>query len=211
MQRIRIAYGKGIELQYTGNLDMHRVWERTFRRAKLPLAYSQGFHPQPKLQQAAPLPLGFTSNAEILDIWLDTDEPISELTKKIVITAQPGITINEIKSVPLQSDPLPNLVIAAEYRVICDDPIDSTEIQSRVDELLSQTRIDRERRSKPYDLRPLVQWLRIENFDPIILKMRLTSLPGATGRPEEVLEELHIDPYSVDIERTLLVLNNQLD
>jgi radical SAM-linked protein len=206
MQRIRIAYSKGVELQYTGNLDMHKVWERTFRRAKLPLAYSQGFHPQPKLQQAAPLPLGFTSKAEILDVWLDTDDPLADIAKKIVNTAQPGITVRDVQEMALLSEPLPNLVAAAEYRIRCDEPLEATEIQTRIDTFLAQTKIERERREKPYDLRPLVQALTVENADPLTLNMLLSSLPGATGRPEEVLEELHIDPYTVDIERTRLIL-----
>jgi hypothetical protein len=58
MQRIRIQYAKTEPLRYTGNLDMHRIWERTLRRARLTIAYSQGFHPQPRLNQACPLPLG---------------------------------------------------------------------------------------------------------------------------------------------------------
>ena len=45
--RIRITFSKTAAMRYTGHLDLHRAWERTFRRAGLPLAYSQGFHPQP--------------------------------------------------------------------------------------------------------------------------------------------------------------------
>jgi radical SAM-linked protein len=209
MQRIRIAYNKGIELQYTGNLDMHKVWERTFRRAKLALAYSQGFHPQPKLQQAAPLPLGFTSKAEIVDVWLDSDESIADISKKIVNTAQPGILVREVSAVPLTSEALPNQVTAAEYSIICDDEIENSQIETSLAEFLEKSSIERERRGKKYDLRPLVQSLSIENFHPLTLKMILSSLPGATGRPEEVLEELAIDPFTVDIERTKLILANE--
>lgn len=206
MQRIRIAYHKGTELQYTGNLDMHKVWERTFRRAQLPLAYSQGFHPQPKLQQAAPLPLGFTSAAEMLDVWLDTDEALEEISKKIVSTAQPGIKVREVKVIAPTSEPLPNLVTAAEYRIECDDALEEADIHHRIDSLLARPSIERERREKRYDLRPLIEALTVENMNPLTLCMRLTSLPGATGRPEEVLNELGIDPYSVDVERTGLIL-----
>jgi radical SAM-linked protein len=208
MQRIRIAYDKGAELQYTGNLDMHKVWERTFRRANLSLAYSQGFHPQPKLQQAAPLPLGFISHAEILDVWMDTDEPIDDIARKIVATVQPGISVREVKVVPLLSEPLPNLVTAAEYLITCDEVMDPVILNEKIAALLARDKIERERRSKPYDLRPLIQSLTLENSAPTLLRMCLSSLPGATGRPEEVLEELFIDPYTVDIVRTRLVLNN---
>ena len=71
MERIRICYAKTEPLRYTSNLDVHKVWERLLLRARLPLAYSQGFHHQPRINQAAPLPLGFTSRVEMVDIWLE--------------------------------------------------------------------------------------------------------------------------------------------
>ncbi|MFQ5886684.1 MAG: TIGR03936 family radical SAM-associated protein, partial [Anaerolineae bacterium] len=58
-QRIRITFSKGEEIQYISHLDMMRLWKRTLRRANLPLAYSKGFNPQPKISIAAPLPVGF--------------------------------------------------------------------------------------------------------------------------------------------------------
>ena len=66
--RYRIQYKKTFELRYTAVLDIHKIWERYLRRAKLHLTYSQGFHPQPKLAQAAPLPLGFLSTDEFIDV-----------------------------------------------------------------------------------------------------------------------------------------------
>ncbi|MEA5077599.1 MAG: TIGR03936 family radical SAM-associated protein [Anaerolineaceae bacterium] len=205
MQRIRIFYQKGPELQYTGNLDMHKVWERTFRRAKLPLAYSQGFHPQPKIQQAAPLPLGFTSNAEIVDIWLDTDDALDVITRKLTDTTQPGLTIHKVQSIELFSEALPNLVHATTYLVEFDD-LPGVEFTDKLAALLAKPTIERERRGKKYDLRPLVERLEVAKTDPFTLSMQLTSLPSATGRPEEVLEELGIDPFSVDIDRTGILL-----
>ncbi len=68
MIKIRITYTKMGWLKYTSNLDVQKLWERAIRRARLPLAYSQGYHPKPKMNLAAPLPLGFTSSAELIDI-----------------------------------------------------------------------------------------------------------------------------------------------
>ena len=205
MQRIRISYQKGPELQYTGNLDMHKVWERTFRRATLPLAYSQGFHPQPKIQQAAPLPLGFTSLSEMLDVWLDTYEDLESINEKLINTAQPGIKVNQIQGIPVSSEALPTMVLAVEYQIYFDDSPAVTELESKVKNFLARETIERERRCKKYDLQPLVEELIVEEKPQVSLHMRLTSLPSATGRPEEVLEELAIDPFTVDIERTDLI------
>ena len=68
--RLRITFSKSGTLRYTGHLDLQSIWERTVRRAGLPLAYTQGFHPSPKIQIASALPLGFIGSAEIVDVWL---------------------------------------------------------------------------------------------------------------------------------------------
>lgn len=104
MQRIRIVYAKGRELMFTGNLDMQKVWERTFRRAGLELAYSQGFHPQPRIHQACPLPVGFTSQFELLDFWLNTNGTLQEIEAKLQPALQPGITILHMREVPLSEN-----------------------------------------------------------------------------------------------------------
>ena len=69
--RLRITFSKSGALRYTGHLDLQTTWERTLRRAGLPLAYTHGFHPGPRIQIASALPLGFIGRAEIVDIWLD--------------------------------------------------------------------------------------------------------------------------------------------
>ena len=53
LMRLRITFAKQNALRYTGHLDLHRIWERAARRAELPLAYSQGFHQQPKISLAS--------------------------------------------------------------------------------------------------------------------------------------------------------------
>ncbi len=85
MMRLRIDYAKTTAMRYTSNLDVHKSWERTLRRARLPLAYSQGFHPQPRIHQASPLPLGLISQAEVIDVRtlvpLDTATLVESVAK----------------------------------------------------------------------------------------------------------------------------------
>ena len=71
--RLRITFSKTGSLRYTGHLDLQTVWERTARRAGLTLAYTQGFHPGPRIQIASALPLGIAGTAEIVDLWLDSE------------------------------------------------------------------------------------------------------------------------------------------
>ena len=206
MQRIRIHYHKGEALMYIGNLDVHKIWERTFRRAQIPLAYSQGFHPQPRMHQACPLPLGFTSRVELLDFWCDSDEPIDNLRTKLERTVQPGIEIQSLTTVPLKDPPLQTIVESSVYQVTLPEPVDLSDLQGKIDQLNSADHCLRERRGKSYDLRPLLKELSLIHSTPPEIVMRLSALPGATGRPEEVLEELELDPFVVDVERIELTL-----
>lgn len=206
MQRVRIHYYKGEALQYIGNLDLHKVWERTFRRARVPLAYSQGFHPQPRMHQACPLPLGFTSQVELLDFWCDSDESLAELQAKLEKSVQPGIEIQTLTNIPLKSPPLQTIVESSVYDVTLPEDCDLVPIQEKVNQLNAAENCLRDRRGKQYDLRPLIKELTFTPSRPGNIHMRLMAMPGATGRPEEVLEELGISPFVVDVVRTELTL-----
>ena len=81
--RIRVAYTKGSSLRFTGHLDMQRLWERLLRRSRLPVRYSQGFHPRARLNLASALPLGFISEAELLDFWMNEPLPLEEVQQRI--------------------------------------------------------------------------------------------------------------------------------
>jgi radical SAM-linked protein len=207
MQRIRIVYSKGDELKFTGNLDMMKVWERTFRRAGLKIAYSQGFHPQPKIHQALPLPLGFTSQNDLLDFWLDSDESLGEISKKLERALQPGIMVQEYQVVPAALKPLQTLVTSAEYLVRMETESIHADLTERIEKLLRQNECLRERRGKQYDLRPLIESLQIDKDDTSVLLMTLAARPGATGRPEEVLDALGIAMQDIEIMRTGMILS----
>lgn len=207
MQRIRLTYSKGDELKYTGNLDMMKVWERTFRRARLRIAYSQGFHPQPKIHQALPLPLGFTSENDLLDIWLASEENIETILTRLDSALQPGVTIQSAQPVPLQSIPLQTRVSSARYSVRIDQAKTPEDLTRRIESFLSRQECIRERRGKQYDLMPLVESIRISESDTHVLQMTLAARPSATGRPEEVLDELGIPLQDVSITRTEILLS----
>jgi radical SAM-linked protein len=71
MQRLRIRISRREELKYISHLDIMRLWERALHRTSIPLAYSKGYNPRPRISLAAPLPVGVTSEAELMDIWLN--------------------------------------------------------------------------------------------------------------------------------------------
>ena len=199
--RLRIIFTKQGALRYTGHLDLHKIWERSIRRAKLPLAYSQGFHPQPRINLAAALPLGFSSRAEVMDIWLNED--VGDVSTALKDHVPPGLTILDANQVDDRAPSLQSQVIGAEYEVEITDAGSASGLTEKIATVLEFESIPRVRRKKEYDLRPLIESLTVTGDNQIF--MRLTAREGATGRPEEVLDVMGIPLEDTRIERTRLL------
>ncbi|RKD33212.1 TIGR03936 family radical SAM-associated protein [Thermohalobacter berrensis] len=73
MTTIRVKFTKEEDLKYISHLDLMRLFQRAFRRANIPIKYSQGFNPHPKFSLATALPLGVTSDGEYMDIELEKE------------------------------------------------------------------------------------------------------------------------------------------
>ncbi|HUE99348.1 MAG TPA: TIGR03936 family radical SAM-associated protein [Anaerolineales bacterium] len=201
--RIRITFIKQGALRYTGHLDLHKLWERAARRAELPLAYSQGFHPQPKMNMAAALPLGFSSRCEVMDMKLEHDVPLDNLPTRLNTTLPSGIQVVDVEQVDERAPALQTQVASAEYEITLTEAVDRSELERKVDAVIESKSIPRERRGKMYDLRPLIEKLNLLSDEKIF--MRLAAREGATGRPEEVLDMLGIAFEGTRIERTHLI------
>ena len=177
------------------------------RRAELPISYSQGFHPQPKISLAAALPLGFSSRAEMLDVRLNKDLSVEDISARLKDSLPVDIQIVGIETVDERAPALQTQVLSAAYEVHLTEPIDGTKLTRKVQELMMSESIIRERRGKTYDLRPLIEMLSVvdEANGNARLKMTLAARDGATGRPEEVLNTLDILPEYTRVERTHLI------
>jgi radical SAM-linked protein len=213
--RLRLTFSKSGALRYTGHLDLHSLWERTVRRAGLPLAYTQGFHPGPKIQLASALPLGFIGRAEIVDLWIiDSPTSLDQSYKELLQSASPpGLVISAVDVVDEHAPALQTQVVSAEYDVTFLEPVSTSMLTAGITTLLCAANLPRERRGKTYDLRSLVEKLELhpgEGSNPSQLHMRLAAREGATGRPEEVLDVLGIPFETTRIERTLLILRNTI-
>src|SRR5512145_64799 len=134
--RIRITFAKQGALRYTGHLDLHKLWERTARRAELPLAYSQGFHPQPKMNIAAALPLGFSSRCEVMDMRLEKDIPLDTLAETLNNTMPTGIRVLGIEQVDERAPALQTQTLSAEYEVTMTEAVDGSELKRKVDSVM---------------------------------------------------------------------------
>lgn len=202
--RIRITFAKTGALRYIGHLDLHKLWERAARRANLALMYSQGFHPQPKIQLASALPLGFSSRCELVDVWIDGVVDLPTLSSRLAKAVPPGLGILIVENVEEKSPPLQTQVLSAEYEVTLLNEIELDWLTKRISDCLQAGSLPRERRGKAYDLRPLIESIGLLEPDGeghTRLSIQLAAREGATGRPEEVLDVLSIPYEETRVER----------
>lgn len=209
--RVRVNFDKTEAMRFTGHLDLYRTWERTLRRAGLPLAYSQGFKPHPRLQIAAALPLGFTSSNDLMDIWLEDKLPISFIQSCIQAALPPGLHLNSLTDVPLNQPALQALLTASEYQITFLESI--PDLGKRVQVLTQRASLLIERRGKCYDLRPLL--LSIEVLLPNAegqqrLKTLLRTDATLHARPDELVNAIGIPPERALFHRLGLHFNQEI-
>ncbi|MBK6846096.1 MAG: DUF2344 domain-containing protein [Proteobacteria bacterium] len=204
--RYRVRFAKEGPLRWVGHLDLQRVWLHTLRRAELPLAFNTGFHPRPRLVFAASLPLGFIGKAELLELGLTEERDAAGLHAGLHRCAAPGLRIDEVVAVDADAPALGRGLRAFDYAVTLEAQGDA-ELDGRIAALLAATSLPRERRRRPYDLRPLIE--RLTRVGGGALTMRLSAGEGTTGRPDEVLRALGYEPADATIERTALCFEGQ--
>src|SRR5688500_4441037 len=116
--RVRLIFSKEGALRYIGHLDLVRMWERAFRRARLPLAYTLGFTPHPRLTFAAPLALGATSEGELLDVYLREALTAEEVVGRIAAELPAGCEVRSAEVLGVEGPPLTGLTRWAAYTVL---------------------------------------------------------------------------------------------
>ncbi len=209
-QRLYIRFGKFGALIYTSNLDVAKTWERVLRRANLPILYSQGFNTRPRIILASALPLGISSECEILDVSMREPIELAGVAERIQATSPAGLRIYEITEVPVRSGTLPTRVRSSEYRIHFEDGINHADLQTRIDKLIgSDTMLKtKEVKGKPVNVnvRPLVYDLHIDESGDLIA--HLTVGDKGNVRPDEILNELGLADTVVSIHRFQLHIDS---
>ena len=211
VQRLRVTFARGEEVKYITHLDLMRFWERALRRAEIPLAYSEGFSPSPRLALAAPLPVGVTSSGELMDVYLAQRVSPQEFIKAASRQVPPGVAVLEVREVGLGLPSLQSQLRWAEYQVDAPTNRSAQEVQEAVEGLLAAESIpwqhQREHQLRRYDLRPLVQDVWVEALDDgwCTLAMRLRADSQASGRAEQVAAALGFEaPARIHRRRLIL-------
>jgi radical SAM-linked protein len=212
MHRLRVRFKRGGEVKFISHLDLMRLWQRAFQRARIPIAYSEGFSPHPKISLAAPLPIRVTSDAELMDIHLAKWVSPHFFTNALSQQLPPGIEILQVQSIAPNQPSLQSQVSFAEYRVTLKTEKGKAEIETAISGLLSAENLpwqhQRDTGPRHYDLRALISDLWLIDYQPPYgtIGMRLRCDAGGSGRPEQVSLALGFTGSPQSIHRTKLIL-----
>jgi radical SAM-linked protein len=116
-QRFRVWFGKIGEMALVGHLDLVRLFDRVVRRADLPISFTGGFHPNPRISIANALPLGVTSTGEIADFELTELMDVGDFREKLVATLPDNIPVYRVEAIDVKSPSANQLLEAAEYLI----------------------------------------------------------------------------------------------
>jgi len=193
----RLHYARGESLRFVGHLDTIRAFERAFRRAGMPLAYTQGFNPRPKISYGPALPLGLTSEAEFLDVTFQS-RVTGDLRARLRPFLPPGLDIRGVKRVVGKQPSLSSLINRIQYEVQFDRPQNPRELSQKILAFLARRHVWVERKKKgksgeeetrSVDLRPFVDAVEsLEKGRGVRVTLRVRE--GRTARIHEVLREL---------------------
>lgn len=207
-QRLRLTYRKGEALKYVGHLDFVRAWERALRRSGVPLAYSEGFNPQPKLQFASALPVGATGRQELADVVLAEAMAPADFVAQVRPHLPHGLELLAAEEALLKAKALQSLLRASEWQVDVQSDLTAQALSERIAGLLAAAALpmSRQRKGKSavVDLRPLVLDLTyVGQPQPgwHRLQMTLRNESAASARPEQVLAALDLAGLPARMER----------
>ncbi len=206
MERLSFSFARKPELAYISHLDMMRLLLRALRRSGLPLSYSQGYNPHPRLTLALPLPLGVTASEEYGEVFFSEAVGPEIFIESLNRQLPPAL---ELKGALILKSELPALaaeVSAAHYRVFIETDINQgtcyQELKSALEGMLEKEEIMMERRKKKkkvtyINVRPYIFEANLLGKEKNALELSLLLKAGSSGgvSPFFIIEQLQAECY----------------
>jgi len=194
VQRLRVRYAKRGRLRFTSHRDFARAFERALRRAAVPMAYSAGFTPHPKISYAGAAPTGVASEAEYLEIALSRAAEPATLRAALDAALPPGLDIVEV--VDAAPPPLAERIDASHWRAVLPGCA-AGQVEPAVAAYLAVASAPVEKLTKDgtrtVDTRPPVVLVRVSDSDeadgeaPCAILEMVVRHVTPTVRPDDVL------------------------
>ena len=191
--RVRVRFSKLGKIRWTSHRDVARMWERAFRRTALPLAYTQGFSPRPKVSFGLALPTGHESVAEYLDLELAADRDaaevdISSLPARLSLALPAGIDVQAVSVIDDRAGSLQEEVTSCTWLVEAAS-VSPAELSGLVEQALAADSlvITRQRKGRDVtdDVRSAIVSIEASATEPVLLCELATQPRGL--RPSEML------------------------
>jgi radical SAM family uncharacterized protein/radical SAM-linked protein len=207
--QIRLRIARTGNARFLSHLETMSVWLRALRRCKVPLAYSQGFHPHPKMAFSSALPVGEESLGEYLDIQLTQEIDPRTLTPRLDATLPDGMRVVDATIVPVRSPSLMGLNQGGIYKLQFprEDAGHVRDAVAAIREAASVTVMRKgktrkgARRGRPrlkvvkeIDIRPMIHELVYEDHTAPTVHATLVTVDGKPGKPAELVRLLAEDP-----------------
>lgn len=199
--RLRIRFTKAGDLRWIGHKDLSRLWERLLRRAGLRLAFSEGFHPKPKISFPSALALGIEALDEIVELEIEGKFEIDQVRQAIVQQLPEGMELTAIEALPQGRNK--GKVVGATYRIVL--PVEKVDaVREKLSDLLSRAQLVCQRQNKSIVCPVGDDGLRAAIEDGALV-FTLPHLAQGSIRPSEFLESLGLDdllPAGALLQRT---------
>lgn len=216
MEIMRFRFKRTKELRLISHLDMQRLFGRAFRRADIPLSYSQGFNPHPKLSFAGALPFGMITYDEYGDVCIDKEIPLQKFVSDLNAAMPTGLEILSVKKISGKTPSLSAALIGADFRVsvFIDGEIDENQLKSNVNSFMEQNEIIIEKRNKKgkkvdTDIRSYIRsfmFVKKKN-DELIFDLSLNYIDQKCVKPVLVLSALDkMFKLNMIIDETILLV-----
>jgi len=202
---LRLKYKKEQNMKFLSHLELIKTVERIFRRMQLPMVFSQGFSPKPKINYAAPLPVGVSSECDYLDVELTEKIDIKELIETQGPYMPKGLTFVEGKYFD-KTKSLMSIVTDSAYLVEIETQVayEKAQVEDLVSKFLGMETIEyqklnKKKKLKTIDIKPLIQAVDLLAVQDkkIIFKVLVTTGSNGNLKPEKLME-LFIEKMAVD-------------
>lgn len=190
-------------MRFLSHLDLLKMMEKALRRADIPMNFSQGFNPHPKISFGAAKPVGLASSGEYFDVELIEKMAPEEFRERLQKNYPEGMIVFETKEIEVGKPALMAIINGASYEVQLElvKEISPQELEAKINGLFAQKEIVVSRispkRKKMFDIRPGIFAIDFVFTNPreIVLKLELQTGNQGNVRPQEVLEALDMGPF----------------
>ena len=198
MSKLRVRFTKLGKVKWTSHRDVARMWERALRRTQLPVAYSEGFSPRPRVSFGLALPTGAESDAEYLDIDLASEVASAGLAERLSAALPSGLDVTAV-AITDERGSLQQDVTSCSWEIcVASSPDLSARVETALAAPALLVRRERKGTTSEDDIRPAIRSMAA---DADRLVCELTTHPRGV-RPAELLGAMGIDAASASARRT---------